>query len=514
MNRREFLAGSVASLSASLLARGGYPAMTPNERYVETAFRLGVPAESLRNLARAGIMLQPKQLAFLAACRECDRDGGPTAVGYGGARMGGKSFATLAIVGADDCIRRPGLRVLFLRKHGGSAKEAFEQLIPRTIGRLGTYVPSDGKFYVHNGSTIRLGHFQNESDIDKYLGLEYDVIVPEEATTLSQRKWTSIRSCCRSPVDTGWRARIYPTTNPGGVGHAWFKATFVEPARRGEQTDTRFVPATVDDNGFAPQEYRDFLDSLTGWLKRAWRYGDWDIAAGQFYTTFRRDAHVVPAKEFPEPAAHWRTWVSLDHGFVHWTIAYLLSKDSDGMTRIHSEHAARRALVERNAAGVIGMCARQHVPMSRVRKVVAGGDVFSRERDGKTVANDYAKAGLKLTRANMDRCDGAAELLRLLGDVDADPPIPPRIQISDACPRLIECIPSLEHDPECPEDVLKVDTDVDTGIGGDDPYDAARYGVMEGWKPRVPAPAVARSEQPRGRSLPKLHEPPAGWRSA
>ena len=100
--------------------------------------------------------------------------------------MGGKSFASLAVVGADDCMRHAGLKVLLLRKVGVSGRESFEALLPKTIGRLGTYIPSQSKFAFPNGSWIRLGHFQNESDVDKYLGLEYDVIATEEATTLSQ----------------------------------------------------------------------------------------------------------------------------------------------------------------------------------------------------------------------------------------------------------------------------------------------------------------------------------------
>jgi hypothetical protein len=42
---------------------------------------------------------------------------------------------------------------------------------------------------------------------------------------------------------------------------------------------------------------------------------------------------------------------------------------------------------------------------------------------------------------------------------------------------LIECIPALQHNPNKPEDVLKWDVD-DEGSGGDDPADAARYGLM------------------------------------
>ncbi len=40
--------------------------------------------------------------------------------------------------------------------------------------------------------------------------------------------------------------------------------------------------------------------------------------------------------------------------------------------------------------------------------------------------------------------------------------------------RLIERLPALQHDPNRPEDVLKVDADED-GVGGDDAADALRY---------------------------------------
>ena len=43
-----------------------------------------------------------------------------------------------------------------------------------------------------------------------------------------------------------------------------------------------------------------------------------------------------------------------------------------------------------------------------------------------------------------------------------------------ACARLVECLPSLQHDPNRPEDVLKVDADED-GVGGDDTADCLRY---------------------------------------
>jgi hypothetical protein len=40
--------------------------------------------------------------------------------------------------------------------------------------------------------------------------------------------------------------------------------------------------------------------------------------------------------------------------------------------------------------------------------------------------------------------------------------------------RLLDCIPAMQHDPNRPEDVLKVDAD-EEGVGGDDAADALRY---------------------------------------
>ena len=95
-----------------------------------------------------------------------------------------------------------------------------------------------------------------------------------------------------------------------------------------------------------------------------------------------------------------------------------------------------------------------------------------------------------LTPANSDRIQGAAEWLNRLGDPAAG--VAPRITVSARCTRLIECLPSLEHNPYRAEDVLKVDTD-DDGLGGDDPYDAARYGIMfaAGLRPAVGASPLA-----------------------
>src|SRR5512136_2046764 len=178
--------------------------MSAYEIFSAAAVKAGCPMDQTLNLVRAKTCLQERQLAACAAARLCDRPDGPTAIGYGGARGGGKSHWLLAQMGVDDCQRVPDLKCLLLRKVGKANMEHFEDLRRRLFGSLAhEFSAYRGVLTFKNGSRIIAGHFQAEKDIDAYLGLEYDVIGIEEATTLSSRKHLDISTCCR----TGTRRR-------------------------------------------------------------------------------------------------------------------------------------------------------------------------------------------------------------------------------------------------------------------------------------------------------------------
>ena len=448
--------------------------MTPLERYLAAGREAGCPKEQMDNLVRAGVILQPRQLAASAAARLCDKPDGPTSVGYGGARGGGKSHWLLAQMGADDCQRVPGLKCLLLRKVGKSVMESFDDLRRRLFVNLPhEFSAHRGTLTFRNGSRIIAGHFQNEKDIDAYLGLEYDIVGIEEATTLSSRKHSDISTCCRTSKPN-WRPRIYSTTNPGGIGHAWYRKKFILPHLKRTERESRFIPARVGDNRFNNPEYTKVLSNLTGWQKRAWFEGSWDISAGQFFTTFRREAHVI--EDFDDTRA--REWFcAFDYGFTHYTVCLLGCTDGDGNVFIVDEHAERLWLPQRHAQSIKAMLARHKIgdrklEISDLKRFVAGADVFSRQSDGSTVAAQYGKLGITLRCANTDRINGWAEILHRLGDPDAG--IRPTLFIHRRCGRLLECLPTLQHDPNRPEDVLKVDADED-GVGGDDAADALRY---------------------------------------
>lgn len=445
----------------------------PLDKFLQTAIAAGCPPDQLLLFRAGNYAALPKQLSFSAAARECDEPGGPTQVGFGGARGPGKSHGAFAQVCLDDCQRKPGLKALYLRKIGKNAREQFEDLRRAVLrGVPHRYNRSEGVVYFPNGSRIIIGHFNSESDVDNYLGIAYDVMLVEEATSLTLTKYRAIRDSNRSALP-GWRPRIYATTNPGGVGHAWFKSTFITPAREGRESDTRFIFATVEDNPHLDSGYRRKLEENTGWRLRAYRYGDWDIAAGQFFTPFRHDVHVIKPL-FGRIPKGWPVWGSLDYGYIHPTVYYLHTIHDDVIYTV-AEYWRQRAKVQQNAPAIKEIWQRWGV---RPRLNVAGHDIFGEEDDAPTIADRYKAEGIKFEPASVNRVNGWGEILDRLGDPDSpNNPIAARWYIFEGCTHLAECIPSLEHNPNRPEDVLKVDVD-ENGQGGDDPGDCARYGLM------------------------------------
>ena len=71
--------------------------------------------------------------------------------------------------------------------------------------------------------------------------------------------------------------------------------------------------------------------------------------------------------------------------------------DGDGNVFVVDEHAERMWLPQRHAAGVKAMLGRHGLEVSQLRRFVAGADVFSRQADGTTIAQQYQREGIKLT---------------------------------------------------------------------------------------------------------------------
>src|SRR3990167_2894771 len=261
------------------------------ELCIQAAKDSGSPRDQVENFISRGYTPLDWQWSFHAAARAADLSDGPVEIGAGGARGPGKSHAIFAQSALDDSQRVPGLKTLFIRKTAISAKESFGDLIDRILKSKIAFDISNNIISFANESRILLGGFHSEDDIDKYVGVEYDEIVLEELNQLTEEKYEKLRGSLRTSKP-GWRPRVYASFNPGGVGHNFVKTRFVLPHRLQEETTTRFIPATFEQNTYLNTEYIDYLKGLQGDLGRAWREGDFDLFAGQFFKEFSQKIHV------------------------------------------------------------------------------------------------------------------------------------------------------------------------------------------------------------------------------
>ncbi|MCP4934853.1 MAG: hypothetical protein GY927_11775 [bacterium] len=445
------------------------------ERCLAAAKAAGCPREQAARFIAAGYVSQPAQWAFHAAARAADAPGAPNHIALGGDRAGAKSHCIFAQVLLDDCQRFPGLDVLYLRKVGKAARKALQQLRSKVLA----YTPHDysshlGLITFPNQSTVVIGHYRNDADIENYQGLEYDAIIIEEATQLKQETKDMLLGSLRSSKP-GWRVRLYEAANPGGIGHASFKNKYIIPWRKQQETETHFIPMTWRDNRFVQPEYVAYLNSLKGVLRRMWREGDWDVGVGQFFTNWNHDLHVIRPFDIP---SHWKVWAALDYGYSHPTAVGWFAKDGDGKVYQVGEYGASRRLVPSHAENIHKFTVEYTGrPVSQLTKFVAGHDCFANRGDerGKTIAQQYQAQGIKLTKANINRTTGAAEMLDRLGSEEDKQPA--SWAIFDTCTETIETLPRMMQDPKRPEDVLKVDANP-AGEEGDDFYDMPRYGLM------------------------------------
>ena len=420
----------------------------------------------------------------------------------------------------------PGHASLLLRR---SIPELRRSLIIRLIARVGRYnIPAkyrklDGQagFQYKNGSLIECGHMQTEESIAKYLGSEYDLIIVDESTTLTEQQIVQVQSRLRTTKEkasAGARPHLWLLTNPGGISHAWHYDLFITPCEYGQKIvtydisqgmDKRFVVAEYEAPipnvaeatdaevvdillpwvrsldikphpdrltvGFAPARathnphidptYLRSLNTLDERRRRQLRDGDWDTFEGMYFESFRRATHVI--QPFPIPPT-WRRARGIDYGTTNPYCCLWGAWDEDGncyiyredyMAGITPQEQARR-VVERSVMDVDGLPRPE-----RFMATVADPSVFSNHRGaGKTIADMWRDAGLTVTRAKNQRVAGWTNVRQYLWDYEREAP---RLFIFDTCTNLVRTFPLAQHDNNNAEDM-------DTH-GDDHALDSCRY---------------------------------------
>jgi phage terminase large subunit len=236
-----------------------------------------------------------------------------------------------------------------------------------------------------------------------------------------------------------------------------------------DPNEYEYIPALIADNPVYAnnQSYLRTLEALPTHLRLAFLEGDWNLFAGQYFDIFDLRLHTARAEELQ--LVPWLPrWISIDWGFEHPAAVYWHAQDGN------RTFTYREYVVQRQGPRAL---AQEIVERSRGEEITAvylGPDAFARRTDEASIADQmgdvFVERGIpRPAPADNDRVGGWMLMYQLMESQ--------QWIIADNCGRLLEVLPTLVRDDRNVEDVAKVD--------GDDPADAARYGLKSRLRPRT-----------------------------
>lgn len=370
-------------------------------------------------------------------------------VGYGGARGGGKSWALRKKITLL-CMRYDGIKVLLLRRTYPELKENHINTLLGELKGIATYKESDKVFTFLNGSKIKLGYCDSERDVLQYQGIEYDIICMDEATQFTEYQFQTLTACLRGAND--FPKRMYLTCNPGGVGHEWVKRIFISKRYKPDENpdEYEFISATIFDNRILMEKdphYLSMLNNLDDKLRQAWRDGNWDMLAGQYFSEFDRSVHVIEPFVIPE---HWKKYRAIDYGLDCLACVWV-AVDELNNYYVYREYGEPDRIISDGAKDIIELTNGEYIQYT-----VAPSDIWARSQEtAKSKADIFRENGLPLIKGNNNRETGWLALKDLLKVYDTDDnKRESRLRIFSSCVQLIEYLPSLQRDAKKPTDCM------------------------------------------------------------
>jgi len=427
---------------------------------------------------------------------------------FGGARGGGKTDGVLGdFLEHADAYGEHAIG-LMLRRQRTELIETIERSkqIYTPLGWV--YHEQDKMWRAPDGARLRFAYLERDADAEAYQGHSYTRLYVEEIGNFpSDRPILKLMATLRSGagVPVGFRA----TGNPGGPGHQWVKARYIDPAPMGFRVfkdavsglERVYIPSRVGDNKFLGSDYVQQLKaSGSAELVKAWLEGDWSVIEGAFFDCWETSRHVVKPFEIPDDWARFRSgdwgsakpfsfgwWAVVGDKFRtpdgHWLPRGCLvryrewygmqpGKPNTGL-KLHADVvgkgiAEREAKDHRLVGGVLDPAAfaedggppiAERINMELIKAKI----VPFRPADNKRVPGRGAMGGWDQMRG------------RLVGDEDG---LPMLVTFS-TCVDSIRTIPALQHDPLKPEDL---DSDMEDHAGDD-----WRYACMS--RPWIRKPA-------------------------
>lgn len=398
---------------------------------------------------------------------------------YGGAAGGGKTAALVAEAGTV-CLEHPGYPFFLFRR---TIPELKSTIIPEMYKQFGEYIKAghmvwhgqDRTFEFRNGSKLILNYLDNANDIYRYQGVEMPGIGVDELTQFPQ-SWIEYLRTRNRTSNADWPVMFIAGTNPGGIGHGWVKKRYIDPVppevvnrvglEDGHTVTRVFIPAKVSDHPITKfrEDYSRTLAAISDPnLRKALKDGSWTTFAGQVFTEFDYNVHVVNPFTIPK---HWQRWRAMDHGNNN-SVGWLAQDPMSERIYMYREYREK----EYKEIGEKSRNIKQFEAGEAISFGLADPSIWASGQGdhstGKSIAQLYQDNGVAWMPANNDRKAGLEMVHRKLA-IQKDGL--PGIQFFSTCTSIITTLPDLPYDKN------KVD-DVDTNADDHD-YDMLRYGLM------------------------------------
>ena len=404
---------------------------------------------------------------------------------YGGAMYGGKSYwlrwALIAllvhyfkkyklrnVVAGLFCEDYPSLKDRHLSKISSE--------FPEWLGEMHSDHKNYGKSFVlapeYGGGVIA---FRNLDDPSKYASAEFAAIAVDELTKNPIETFTALRHRLRWPQIKD--CKFIAGTNPGSIGHIWVKKYWMDrdfPPEEEEKEQFVYVPAKYSDNPYINPDYERTLNSLPPKQRKAFRDGDWDIFAGQYFDEWSREHNTCNPFVIPK---HWMRFLWLDYGYTAPSAVYWAALDEVGRVYVYRELYVKEHTYNKLARKIEEKTPEEEREMLE-GNMVADPAIFSKVVQGKELAKSGAeemqeatKGWLIFRKGNNDRIIGWGIMRQYMKSFKLDGKTTSKLIYFNTCRNAIRTIPAMVHDSTKPEDI-------DT-LGEDHAADSTRYGLMD-----------------------------------
>jgi len=436
---------------------------------------------------------------------------------YGGARGGGKTESSIGDWLQHSSLYGEAAVGIFVRRKFTQLAEVIartKQIFPKLGAK---YNEQKSTWTMANGARLKFVYLEKDADAEEYQGHNYTRIYVEELTNFpNPGPIDKLRATLRSGSGVPVGMRL--TGNPGGPGHNWVKARYIDPEPRGykilrEETtyvldgapvtvhlDRVFIPSKIGDNILLMRNDPTYIlrlrQSGSEALVKAWLEGNWDIVDGAFFDEWS-DANILSMdwlERIPPYSSKFRAfdWGSAKPFSVGW---YVISDGTWGlpngaMVKYREWYGAKgpnkglkmtadnvaRGILTREGALFDVHGAKLKDPTEKLLFGAADPAIFIRN-GGPSIAESMMMVGCNWKPADNKRKPGWEAMRQRIVGVDGRP----MLYFLESCEDSIRTIPTLQHDEKDPEDL---DTEAE-----DHAADETRYAcVSRPWVTKAPQP--------------------------